>query len=72
VSLEPEVQDLLQWARTQRQLEQNRATLIKQYPALEKAYDAIKRAQDNYDILEHLVKHERESDDQGMAVQSGP
>jgi hypothetical protein len=68
VSLDGDTQDLLQWARTQRQLELNRVTLIKQFPALAKAQEAVKRAQENYDILEHLVKHERESDDQGMAV----
>ena len=38
VSLDQDTQDLLQWARTQRQLEQNRATLVKNNPALEKAY----------------------------------
>lgn len=51
VSLDQDSQDLLQWARTQRQLEQNRATLIKNNPALEKAYEAMKRAEDNFDIL---------------------
>jgi hypothetical protein len=51
VSLEPEAHELLQWVRTQRTLELNRRTLIKNNPALEKAYEAMKRAEDNFDIL---------------------
>jgi hypothetical protein len=51
VSLDPETQDLLQWIRTQRTLELNRQTLMKNNPALEKAYEAMKRAEDNFDIL---------------------
>jgi hypothetical protein len=51
VSLDPETQDLLQWVRTQRTLELNRQTLMKNNPALEKAYEAMKRAEDNFDIL---------------------
>jgi hypothetical protein len=58
VSLDPESQDLLQWARTQRQLEQNRATLIKNNPALQKAYEAVKRAEDNFDILSKFVEYD--------------
>jgi hypothetical protein len=51
VSLDPDTQDLLQWVRTQRTLELNRQTLMKNNPALEKAYEAMKRAEDNFDIL---------------------
>ena len=58
VSLDPESQDLLQWARIQRQLEQNRVTLIKNNPALQKAYEAVKRAEDNFDILSKFVEHD--------------
>jgi len=58
VSLDKDVQDLMQWARTQRQLEQNRATLIKNNPALQKAYEAIQRAEANFDILSKFVENE--------------
>ena len=58
VSLDDETQSLLQWARTQRQLEQNRATLIKNNPALEKAHEAIKRAEANFELLEKFVEHD--------------
>jgi hypothetical protein len=64
VSLDQDTQDLLQWARTQRQLEMNRATLIENNPALEKAYKAILRAEQNFDILSKFV----EEDEHGIVV----
>ena len=64
VSLDQETKDLLQWARTQRQLEQNRATLIENNPALENAYKAVLRAEQNFDILSKFV----ENDEPGIVV----
>ena len=64
VSLDQDTQDLLQWARTQRQLERNRATLIENNPALEKAYKAIQRAEQNFEILSKFV----EDDEPGIVV----
>ena len=58
VSLDQETKDLLQWARTQRQLEQNRATLIENNPALENAYRAVLRAEQNFDILSKFVEND--------------
>jgi hypothetical protein len=58
VSLDQDSQDLLQWARTQRQLEMNRATLIENNPALENAYKAILRAEQNFDILSKFVEND--------------
>jgi hypothetical protein len=58
VTLDQETQDLLQWARTQRQLEWNRATLIANNPALENAYKAILRAEANFDILSKFVEED--------------
>jgi hypothetical protein len=58
VSLDQDTQDLLQWARTQRQLEMNRATLIENNPALENAYKAILRAEANFDILSKFVEYD--------------
>jgi len=60
VTLDQDTQDLLQWARTQRQLEMNRATLIENNPALEKAYKAILRAEQNFDILSKFVEEDNE------------
>ena len=62
VSLDAESQDLLQWARTQRTLELNRATLIKNNPALEKAYEAVKRAEANFDILSKFVENDLDAE----------
>lgn len=56
VSLDQDTQDLLQWARTQRTLERNRATLIENNPALENAYKAVLRAEANFDILAKFVE----------------
>ena len=60
VSLDQDTQDLLQWARTQRQLQLIRATLIENNPALENAYKAILRAEQNFDILSKFVEEDNE------------
>ena len=62
VSLDQDTQDLLTWARTQRQLERNRATLIQNNPALEKAYQSISRAEANFDILAKFVQNDLSAD----------
>lgn len=62
VSLDPETQDLLMWARTQRQLDLNRKTLIATNPALEKAYEAVKRAEANFDILSKFVENDLDAE----------
>jgi len=64
VSLDQDVLDIVQWARTQRQLELNRATLIANNPALENAYKAILRAEQNFDILSKFV----EDDEHGIVA----
>jgi hypothetical protein len=62
VSLDPETQDLLTWARTQRQLDLNRKTLIATNPALEKAYEAVKRAEANFNILSKFVENDLDAE----------
>jgi hypothetical protein len=66
VTLDQDILDIIQWARTQRQLEQNRATLIENNPALEKAYKAILRAEQNFDILSKFV--EADEDQHGIVT----
>lgn len=61
VGLDQDVLDLVQWARTQRQLELNRKTLIENNPALQKAYEAVQRAEANFDILSKFVEHDTEA-----------
>ena len=60
VSLDQETQDLLQWARAQRTMSLNRMTLAQNNPALMKALEAVKRAEDNFEILAKFVEHDKE------------
>ena len=62
VSLDQDTQDLLQWARTQRQLQLIRATLISNNPALENAYKAVLRAEQNFDILSKFVENDLDAE----------
>jgi hypothetical protein len=62
VSLDQDSLDLLQWARTQRTLERNRAVLIELNPALENAYKAILRAEANFDILSKFVENDLDAE----------
>lgn len=65
VSLNQDTQDIIQWARTQRTLEMNRATLIANNPALENAYKAILRAEANFDILSKFVQDDKPTEQVG-------
>ena len=58
VTLDQDILDIIQWARTQRQLELNRATLIKNNPVLKKAHEAIERAEENFELLQRIVTGE--------------
>lgn len=56
VDLSPDAQSLLQWAREQRTKEVERKSRIKKNPALQKAWENIQRAEDNFDLIDALVK----------------
>jgi len=58
VELDQETQDLLMWARAQRTMAMNRMTLAQNNPALMKALEAVKRAEDNFDILSKFVEND--------------
>lgn len=58
VSLDQETQDLLMWAKAQRQMALNRMTIAQNNPALMKALEAVKRAEDNFDILAKFVEND--------------
>ena len=62
VGLDQEILDIVQWARTQRTLERNRAVLIENNPALENAYKAILRAEQNFDILAKFVENDLDAE----------
>lgn len=61
VSLDQDTQDLLQWARAQRTMSLNRMTLAQSNPALMKALEAVKRAEDNFEILAKFVEHDNQT-----------
>jgi hypothetical protein len=58
VTLDQETQDLLMWAKAQRTMSMNRLTLAQNNPALMKALEAVKRAEDNFEILAKFVEHD--------------
>ena len=58
VELNGESQTLLQWAREQRDKQTKREQLVKTTPALEKAMQAIHRAETNFDILSKFVEND--------------
>ena len=62
VSLDQDTQDLLQWARAQRTMAMNRLTLAQNNPALMKALEAVKRAEDNFELLSKFVEYDLEAE----------
>lgn len=65
VELNGEVQSIIQWAREERNKQLERTKLIKDNPALQKALEAIERAEANFDLLAKFVEHDNN-------VQSSP
>jgi hypothetical protein len=59
IGFDQETQDLLQWARSQRTMALNRMTLAQNNPALMKALEAVKRAEDNFELLAKFVEHDQ-------------
>ena len=57
VSLDQDTQDLLSWARAQRTMALNRMTLAQNNPALMKALEAVKRAE-NFELLARFVEND--------------
>lgn len=58
VGLNGEAESLLDWARDERDRQYKREEMIRKNPALQKAMEAIKRAEENFDILAALVGEE--------------
>ena len=61
VGLNSDAESLLDWAQQARLRQFEREELIKNNPALRKAYEAIARAEANFDILAKFVEHDQES-----------
>lgn len=64
VELSPDAQSLLQWAREQRDKQLKREKLIKDNPALQKAMEAINRAEDNFDLISKFVENDNNTEAQ--------
>jgi hypothetical protein len=58
VSIDQEVLDVIQWARTQRTMALNRMTIAQNNPALMKALEKLKKAEDNFELLQRIVTGE--------------
>ena len=69
VQMTGEAESLLEWARIERNRQFKREQLIKDNPALQKALEAIQRAEANFDILEKFVENDNAESGQ---VQSSP
>lgn len=69
VDLTYETQQLLEWARTERNRQLACEAKMKSNPALQKAYEAVKRAEENFNILYKFVEHD---DDGPGQVQASP
>lgn len=61
VELTPEVQTLLQWAREKRNQELEYVSLAKEHPAVQHAINAIKRAEEQLDLVVKLSKEHGET-----------
>ena len=59
VSLDQDTQDLLLWAKAQRTMAMNRLTLAQNNPALMKALEKLKKAEDNFELLSRFVEHDK-------------
>jgi hypothetical protein len=54
IELTPETEEILEWARERRRWEEKLKELCKRYPAL-------KKAQDNYELILNIVRDEHEN-----------
>lgn len=55
VSLDAETHEIIMWAKAQRTMALNRMKLAQENPALMKALEAVKRAEDNFELLSKFV-----------------
>lgn len=58
VRLDPNTESLLKWCEAQRTMAMRRTELAAKHPALEKALEAIQRAEENYDLLAKFVEND--------------
>lgn len=56
VELNSDAESLLDWARKERDKQQAREHAVKNNPALKKAYETIRHAEENFDLLAAIAK----------------
>ena len=62
VGLTGEAESLLDWAREQRNKQYAYEAMAKEHPAVQKALDALKRAEEQVDLIYKLSKEEYENE----------
>jgi len=70
ITLDAEAESILNWAKQERDKQRLREKRIQENPALRKAYEAILRAEENYDMLDRIVGDVVHSESE--QVQTGP
>ena len=68
VTLDAEAESLLNWAREERNKQIQRESRIRSNPALRKAYEAIQRAEENFELLDKIVGDDNNS---GLMISPG-
>jgi hypothetical protein len=62
VELDGHSQSLLKWVEAQRTMAFNRMQAVEKNPALTRAFEAIARAEANFDILAKFVEHDLDAE----------
>jgi hypothetical protein len=62
VSLDDDTQSLLQWARKERTRQIDRERKAQEHPSLQKALEAIERAEANFDLLDKITNSEKQAE----------
>jgi hypothetical protein len=70
ITLDSETESILNWAKQERDKQRLREKRIQENPALKKAYEAILRAEENYDMLDRIVGDDVSSESE--QVQASP
>lgn len=63
IELTPDTESLLEWARLERTKQRIREEQVEKNPALKKAFEAIKKAEANFEILESIAGNYEEQND---------
>jgi len=72
VELTPEAESLMEWARKERDKQRTREDAVRRNPALRKAYEAIQRAEENFDLLETIAREHNSDQTESMPVSTSP